>query len=112
MQQIIVTVPLAQDSGVPKLIVKSGGTDTESGTLPVKVMIWPNPGDKYFNLEVQSSSDESIELYIHDTNGQLISVVNVTDKNSYRFGDDLHPGIYLATVRQGAYFNTLKIVKK
>jgi hypothetical protein len=100
-----VTVPHDKSSVGLKPTIKS------AEVVPLNVKIWPNPGDQYFNLEVESSSDESIELYIHNTNGQLVSVLNVTDKNSYRFGDDLKPGIYLATVRQGANVTTVKLVK-
>jgi hypothetical protein len=105
-QEIIVTVPHDKSSVGLKPTIKS------AEVLPLNVKIWPNPGDKYFNLDVESASDESIELYIYDTNGQLVSVLNVADKNSYRFGDELLPGIYLATVRQGGYFTTIKVVKK
>jgi hypothetical protein len=105
MQQIIVKVPHDMKSSGLKTTIKS------AEVMPLNVKIWPNPGDQYFSLEVESSSDESIELYIHHTNGQLVSVLNVTDKNSYRFGDDLKPGIYLATVRQGANVTTVKLVK-
>jgi hypothetical protein len=110
-QLFVVKVPHSK-SGVPKLTVKSAELKTEDAAIPVSVKIWPNPGEKYFNLEVESSSDESIELSIHDISGQLVSVLNVTDKGSFRVGDDLIPGIYIATVRQGAWVTTIKIVKK
>jgi len=110
-QQIVVKVPHSK-SGVPKLTVKSAEILAEDAAMPVIVKIWPNPSDQYFNFEVESASDETVELYIHDNSGQLVSVLNVTDKNSYRFGDELLPGVYLATVRQGGYFTTIKVVKK
>ncbi len=110
-QQIVVQVPHSK-SGVPKLTVKSAEIKTEDAVIPVAVNIWPNPGDNYFNLDVESSSDESIELCLHDISGQLVSVLKVTDKGSFRFGDDLMSGIYFATVRQGTFVTTIKIVKK
>ena len=105
-RDIIVTVPHDMKSSGLKTTVKS------AEILPLNVKIWPNPGDQYFNLDVESTSDESIDLYIHDASGQIVSVLNVTEKSSYRFGDDLKPGIYLATVRQGDYVKTIKIVKE
>lgn len=104
-QEIIVTVPHDMKSSGIKTIIKS------AEVMPLAARIWPNPGDQYFNLDVESTSDERIDLYIHDASGQLVSVLNVTEKSSYRFGDDLKPGIYLATVRQGAKATTIKIVK-
>ena len=53
-------------SGVLKPTIKSAEIS------PLNAKIWPNPGDQYFSLDVESASDESIELYIHDASGQLI----------------------------------------
>jgi hypothetical protein len=105
-------VPHDMKSGTLKLTVKSAGIQGDDAAMPVTMKIWPNPGDKYFNLDVESSSDENIELYIHDITGRLVSIINVTDKGSFRFGDDLRSGTYLATVRQGTFFKTIRIVKK
>jgi hypothetical protein len=111
-QLLTVTVPHDMKSGTLKLTVKSAGIQGDDAAMPVTMKIWPNPGDKYFNLDVESSSDENIELYIHDITGRLVSIINVTDKGSFRFGDDLRSGTYLATVRQGTFFKTIRIVKK
>jgi hypothetical protein len=111
LQQVVVTVS-HDKSGTPKLGVKSGGIPTEDAALPLTVNVWPNPGEQYFNLNVESSSDEGIELFIHDMSGRLVSVNEVTDKGSFRFGDNLQSGIYLATVRQGVAFKTVRIVKE
>ena len=105
-QNIVVTVPHDMKSSGLKTTIKS------AEVIPLNARIWPNPGDQYFNLDVESTSDESIDLYIHDSSGQLVSVLNVTGKSSYRFGDDLKPGIYLVTLRQGANVKTIKIVKE
>jgi hypothetical protein len=105
-QEIIITVPHDMKSSGLKTTIKS------AEVMPLDIKIWPNPGDNYFNLDVESATDESIELYIHDSSGQLVSIRNVTDRNSYRFGDGLKSGIYIATVCQGAKVATVKIVKK
>jgi len=102
---IIVTVPHDMRSSELKATIKS------AEVAPFNINVWPNPGDKYFNIDVESTSDERIELYIHDTSGRLVSVTNVTDKGSFRFGDDLQSGIYLVTVRQGNFLKTVRIVK-
>jgi len=106
--QIVVTVPHDMNSGK----LKSAGIPDDVAGKEFTVKIWPNPGENHFNLDVVSSSDEIIELCIHDMSGRLISVINVTDKGSFRFGDNLQSGIYLATVRQGAFSKSVSIVKK
>jgi hypothetical protein len=111
IQQVVVTVPHDMSSGTPELTVKSAGIPDDDAGMELTVKIWPNPGESHFNLDVVSSSDEIIELYIHDMSGRLISVINVTDKGSFRFGDNLQSGIYMATVRQGAFSKTVSIVK-
>ena len=111
-QQVIVTVPHDMNPGNPKLTVKSAAYRTEDAGMPFMVKVWPNPGEKHFNLDVVSSSDDIIELCIHDISGRLVSVINVTDRDSFRFGDDLQPGIYMATVRQGAFSRTVRIIKE
>jgi len=112
IQQVVVTVPHDMNPATPKLTVKSAGIPDDDAGMPLTVKIWPNPGDRYFNLDVISPSDEAIELSVYDMSGHLVSVINVTDKGSFRFGDDLQPGIYLATVRQGSASGTLRIVKE
>lgn len=112
IQQVVVTVPHDMNSATPNLTVKSAGIPDENAGMPLTINIWPNPGEKHFNLDVVSSSDELIELCIHDISGRLVSVINVTDKGSFRFGDNLQSGIYLATVRQGASSITVRIVKE
>ena len=110
-QWVVLTVPL--DLGyaqAPPTI--SSSVNMASDLTPLRVTVWPNPGDQYFNLEVASSSDERISLYVMDVNGRQISVTDVTDKNLFRFGDDLKPGIFFATVRQGNYLKTIRIIKK
>ena len=108
---IAVTVPHDQGSGQGKVATKSALIETEEGIISPVVSIWPNPGSEYFNLEIETSSDESVVLYIHDVIGRLVSVINLTDNGSSRFGDDLQSGIYLVTVRQGNFLKTVRIVK-
>lgn len=110
-QWISVTVPHDQGSGKGKVATKSALIEPADEIMSPVVSIWPNPGSEYFNLEIENTSDESVVLYIHDVIGRLVSVINVTDKGSFRFGDDLQSGIYLVTVRQGNFFKTVRIVK-
>ncbi len=122
-QQFVVTIPhdnrdSEKDSernenehlSKSKTTIPSLAFDTEN--LPVRINVWPNPSAHDFNLEVETSDDKSIELSISDMNGGLLSNQKILNKHSIRFGDDLKPGIYLVSVRQGDYFNTVKVVKQ
>jgi hypothetical protein len=112
VQQVIVTVPHDMNLTKTKSNTKSAEIEAATEIMPLKAKIWPNPGTEYFNLEVETSSDKNIELYLSDINGRLISVMNVLEKQYFRFGNDLKSGIYIATIRQGYYFKAIRIIKQ
>jgi hypothetical protein len=112
VQQVIVTVPHDMNLTKTKSTTKSSEIEAATENMPLKAKIWPNPGTEYFNLEVETSSDKNIELYLSDINGRLISVMNVLEKQYFRFGNDLKSGIYIATIRQGYYFKAIRIIKQ
>jgi hypothetical protein len=80
--------------------------------MPLSARIWPNPSNQHFNVEIESYSDEIIKLYISDINGRLISTQNIENKQLFLIGDELKPGIYIATVRQGNYLTTFRLIKQ
>jgi len=107
-QQVIVKV--AHDMGKPGFIIPD--PDTTGEAMPVMVNIWPNPSTQYFNLDIGSISDESIVLYISDANGRRVSTISNVNRYSSHFGDELKPGVYFVTVRQGGRSTTIKVVKQ
>ena len=77
-----------------------------------KVNAWPNPSNQNFNLQVESASNEIIEVFVLDVIGRQISRFQSTNMKTISFGDDLKPGIYVIKVMQGNHLETVKAVKK
>ena len=74
--------------------------------------VTPNPSNQNFNLEIESASNEKIEVNLYDISGRFISKLNAVKNQIYRFGDDLRPGMYMVEVRQGQHRKTVKVVKQ
>jgi len=86
--------------------------DAQTVNEQFKVKAWPNPATQSINLQVQSLSKQTADVYITDVTGRLITKLKVTNGQSIDFGDDLQPGLYLIKVRQGDCFKTIKVVKQ
>lgn len=111
-KQVIVSVPRHNKSIHEESNNDSIEIEDANEFMPLKVKVWPNPSALYFNLEVETFSHKRIELILSDIYGKLISIRNIPDNHSFRFGDELKPGIYFATIRQGYRIKTIKVVKK
>jgi hypothetical protein len=74
--------------------------------------VLPNPSCQYFNLEIESASNEKIEVNLYDISGRFISKLNAVKNQTYKFGNDLQPGMYTVEVKQGPQRKTIKAVKQ
>ena len=74
--------------------------------------IIPNPSNNYFNVQIESASDETIELSLLDISGRLITKWNTVKDKTIRFGEQLRPGIYIVKIQQGGQQQMLKIIKQ
>lgn len=92
--------------------LKSAQMETGTANNPMELKVWPNPSAGSFNVEIQTSSEEAIEINITDTNGRLISKLEKTLMRSIQLGEDLNPGIYILNARQGNYHTQTKVVKR
>ena len=72
----------------------------------------PNPSSAYFNLQIESASDEKIEVNLLDMSGRLIEKINTTKDKTTRFGEELKPGVYMVEIRQGEQQKTIKVIKQ
>ena len=57
--------------------------------------VTPNPSKQNFNLEIESVSNEKIEVNLFDISGRFISKLSAVKNQIFRFGDDLRPGVYM-----------------
>jgi len=103
-QQLIVKVP--HDMGKTEL------ADGYASDNQLSVDVWPNPATQNFNLQVNSPTDESIEVQVNDVAGRLVDKLLIPNTTTYTFGGDLQPGVYFLKVIQGNSLKTMKIVKE
>lgn len=83
----------------------------ENTDFAIGCSVVPNPSHNYFTLQVQNSNSKTIEVMLSDLTGRLISKWTAADGTS-RFGDQLLPGMYLLTLKQGEQQVLLKLVKQ
>lgn len=76
------------------------------------VTAYPNPTQNYFNLKISSGSIESVQIKVFDMSGKLLTVMNGSVGETYRFGELYKSGTYVVEVRQGEQRVTTKVVKQ
>ena len=72
----------------------------------------PNPSSNYFEAQMQTSSNEKIEMELYDISGRFLSKMDAVQNQVIRFGNDLRPGIYLLEIIQGQERHRIKVVKQ
>jgi hypothetical protein len=81
-------------------------------TAEFRVEVWPNPAAEYFNLKVESDSDETVNIRIYDITDRLIYSSEAINIETVSFGENFVPGIYIVRVQQGEHFKTVKVAKQ
>jgi hypothetical protein len=82
-----------------------------AGTFKVKA--FPNPSANIFTLDVQSSSNEPIEVKVFDLTGHMVYYHKGSLKEEHhKFGQMLTNGTYLTVVTQGTNRKTITLIKK
>ena len=78
----------------------------------LSVQAYPNPSTTEFTLVLLSSSKEKMLISVTDIMGRKIQQTEINGKDQYKFGHDLHPGIYIVQVVQGSQKRTIKLIKE
>ena len=104
----VVTTPLQQTA---KQVSSEVATSNET-VFTVKG--YPNPFNSNFNLELNSSSNDPIEISIYDIVGKLLTKDTIARDaiNTASFGDNLPSGVYNVVVNQGTELVTLKMIRR
>jgi len=105
-------------SGASTIISSPGTVDENTridniaqGTLKIKA--FPNPTTHYFTLDVESNSNEPIEVKVYDMTGHMVYYHKGSLKETHhKFGQMLTNGTYLTEVRQGTNRKTITLIKK
>jgi hypothetical protein len=78
-----------------------------------KVRAFPNPTTHLFTIDVQSSSNEPIEVKVFDMIGHMVYYrKGLLKEEHHRFGQMLTDGMYMLHVTQGDKQQTITIIKK
>ena len=72
----------------------------------------PNPSSHYFELQVNSGSNEKIEVNLYDIRGRFLSRMNAVKNQVLRFGSNLRPGTYMVEVIQGQHQQRIFVIKE
>ncbi|MBK8600638.1 MAG: T9SS type A sorting domain-containing protein [Flavobacterium sp.] len=74
----------------------------------------PNPFTNNFNLNLNTSSEEPIEIKVYDMFGRSIAVYQDTVENiaSLAIGESYSSGVYNIVVSQGTSNKTLRVIKR
>jgi len=88
---------------------------TDLGAMNVfNVTTFPNPFARHFSLNVESSSDELVELKVFDMIGRQLEVkkATVSELSTQEIGSNYPSGIYNITISQGENVKSLRMIKK
>ncbi len=79
-----------------------------------KVVAYPNPYSDDFNLDINTASEESLEIKIYDMMGRLIATnqAKEADLHELRFGEHYASGVYNVIITQGENVKTLRVIKR
>lgn len=90
----------------------SNSNELQANVFAVKA--FPNPFVSYFNLSIESSSDELVEVKVYDMIGRQLesSKATVTELTSKEIGVDYPAGVYNVIISQGNQLKTLRMIKR
>jgi hypothetical protein len=81
-------------------------------SLPMSVIVYPNPTAKSFNLMVKTASSiQNATAKVYDIQGRLIKTLVVSTNTAVNFGNELKAGVYFVEVKEGENTKTVRVVK-
>jgi hypothetical protein len=97
-------------------LIATGPTNTSNlvtdESKPFKVNVYPNPTSSNFKIEVESDSDELINIRVYDILGHVVTNLTKVTRNSVvATGDKLKGGTYFAEITQGKNRKLVKLIK-
>jgi hypothetical protein len=93
-------------------ISRMSSNELQANVFAVKA--FPNPFISHFNLVIESSSDELVEVKVYDMIGRQLEVrkATVTELTTKEIGVDYPAGVYNVVVSQGNQLKTLRMIKR
>ncbi|MEH6538408.1 MAG: HYR domain-containing protein [Psychroserpens sp.] len=76
-----------------------------------EVNSWPNPSDTTFNIKLNSTTDEMVDIIVFDITNKVIRKDKFDPKDVYVFGDKLQSGLYFVQISQGSNIEIMRLIK-
>lgn len=77
----------------------------------LKMKVFPNPSPNQFNLTVNSSNPEILQVKVMDLNGRLVKTLRMRPSETIQMGNELMAGSYFVEVLQNGKKITQRIIK-
>ena len=78
----------------------------------IEAMAYPNPSANWFNVKLNTDGTDQVTIRVISVTGQVMQELKGSPDQTFRVGDRLLPGIYLAELRQGKETVTVKLLKQ
>ncbi|NND88400.1 MAG: T9SS type A sorting domain-containing protein, partial [Flavobacteriaceae bacterium] len=87
-----------------------------AGVMNMKLKAYPNPVQKYFNIQIEARRPSTATLRIFDAGGvevesQAIQITRGTSTHSFELSDALASGLYVVSLQSDAGNGELKLIK-
>jgi len=92
--------------------IRMAAQDINTNVFEVKA--FPNPFARHFSLDIQSSSDDLIQVEVYDMLGRELEVQNATvsELSTKEIGTNYPSGVYNVVVSQGKEIKTVRMIKR
>jgi hypothetical protein len=79
-----------------------------------EVSAFPNPFARHFSLDIQSSSDDLVQVKVYDMIGRALEVQNATvsELSTKEIGTNYPSGVYNVVVSQGDKVKSVRMIKR
>ncbi len=87
---------------------------SEDGISIFEASTYPNPFTNKFKLNINTSSEEQIELLVYDMLGRQMEskIIQFTDLDNQEIGENYASGVYNVILKQGENLKTLRVIKR
>ena len=95
-----------------------GVDEADSGNIKkgfdysIQSVVYPNPSQSYFTLELKSNNLQKVEIQVFDLLGQTIYEMKGEAPNTYRFGQNFGKGVYFVKLIHQQEVKIIRIIKE
>jgi hypothetical protein len=89
-------------------------TVREEASIEFKASAYPNPFAENFKLDIQTSSEEALQINVYDMLGKLVEsrILEATEVEGFEVGANYPSGVYNVIVSQEDTVKTLRVIKR